>query len=149
MNRKVLEYWDREDPKAVIGRILAEIPDTPRIINNRSFFSRLFSRIRERQSSLESYFLYKVGKADPSALPVSDGRASGDSFDAAAGIVKCLRDGVRTKRFAEAIRAAVTGIEREMWGTEEIRVVDAGAGAIPIMAIAAAFASTRVHCVCL
>lgn len=61
--------------------------------------------------------------------------------------ILCLRDGVRTKRFAEAIAECVTQLEATTEGA--IEVLDAGAGAIPFMSVYAALCSNRIHCTAL
>lgn len=58
----------------------------------------------------------------------------------------CLKDKIRTKKFLLAIKDAVKKLEQ---GKEEIFVMDAGCGAIPIMGIYAAMNSKKVKCTCI
>ena len=57
--------------------------------------------------------------------------------------LSCLRDLIRTKKFLQAIKAAVNKLEKEIPG--EINVIDAGCGAIPIFGLYAALCSSKVN----
>ncbi len=87
-------------------------------------------------SILEVYFLGQLEDLPPHAGGCPEGALLTHHS------TKCLRDSIRTKKFLLGVRDAVKKLESER---DEIRVCDAGCGAIPIQAIYAALCSERVH----
>ncbi len=61
--------------------------------------------------------------------------------------ITCLRDGVRTRRFLEAVCNDVETLAKRR--EHAIEVLDAGCGGVPIMGIYAALVDTRVRVTCL
>lgn len=68
-----------------------------------------------------------------------------DGFSAAHSVQVCLKDKIRTRRFAEAVMGSVRQKSQGLEHGSTIEVCDAGTGAFGLLAICAALASERVH----
>jgi hypothetical protein len=95
-----------------------------------------------RPSAVERSFINLI----PKRLEIYDLSLSSGRFSSMASVF-CLRDRVRTTTFLCGVREAVEQLGRD--GDGEIRVVDAGCGAFPVLGIYAALCSPRckVECV--
>lgn len=120
--------------KAVIDAMIEETPDDIPIYTK----DTLASMPKDEPAPLELYFLSRIRE-----LPqFEDIKPEG-----ALGVVesmRCLRDRVKTKKFVLGVKETIQRIDQE--DKEEINMVDAGCGAVPIMAIYAALSSDKVHC---
>lgn len=120
--------------KSVIDTMIEETPDDISVYTK----DTLASMPKDEPAPLELYFLSRIRE-----LPkFEDIKPEG-----ALGVVesmRCLRDRIRTKKFVLGVKEAIERIDQE--NVEEINMVDAGCGAIPIMAIYAALSSDKVRC---
>jgi len=120
--------------KSVIDTMIDETPDDISVYTK----DTLGLMPKDEPAPLELYFLSIIRE-----LPkFEDTKPEGTL-----GVVesmRCLRDRIRTKKFVLGVKEAVQKVDRE--DKEEINMVDAGCGAIPIMAIYAALSSDKVRC---
>jgi precorrin-6B methylase 2 len=93
-------------------------------------------------SHLELYFISKIPNLTSAELGYHQAGALTPQNS-----IDCLRDKVRTKLFMQGIAEALGQIDTA--AQETIEVCDAGAGAIPVMAIYAALCSDKVRCTAL
>lgn len=137
--------WKEGDPKKLINDMLARIPESVPVLSREEAKDTEMLRTKNEPSELETYLLYKILITKPDAFHFSESAEDDERFSPSESM-KCLRDGLRTKRFLHAIRGAIESCESS--GTE-ISVLDAGAGALPIMGMYAALTSPSVRVVCL
>lgn len=156
--RPDFEQLAKEVPRSVVERLLKDLPDKPKIVDRAEaleMVSKQFLPNRAQSAHdhgetvlLEEYLVFLVAKHDSQSIELdADEGATNVAFYPDESI-HCLRDEVRTKRFTEAIGTSIDRLMSEK-SNGDIRVCDAGGGAIPILAIAAALRSARVKCTCL
>lgn len=125
------------EPKTTLDRLLAEIPDDITVYTK----GTIGSMPKNAPSNFELYFMSRI-----SELPEFLDAKRQDGSLRVMESIRCLRDKIRTKKFLAGVAEAVQNLEKDR---EEIHVLDAGCGAIPVQAIYAALSSSKVHCTCI
>ena len=120
--------------KAVIDSVVADIPDNIAVYTK----DTLGSMPKDEPAPLELYFLSRIRE-----LPKFEDIKPEGALGVVEGM-RCLRDRIRTKKFVLGVKEAIQRVDQQ--DKEEINMVDAGCGAIPIMAIYAALSSDKVRC---
>lgn len=123
--------------KEFIRRIIESTPDDIAVFEKDS----LSEMPPDVPSEIERYFLSLID------LPKFDADIRPQGALRIMESIRCLRDGIRTKKFLLGISEALRTIDSS--DKSEIRVLDAGTGAIPILAIHAALLSEKVQVVAL
>ena len=120
--------------KAVIDSVVADIPDNIAVYTK----DTLGSMPKDEPAPLELYFLSRIRE-----LPKFEDIKPEGALGVVEGM-RCLRDKIRTKKFVLGVKEAIQRLDHD--DSDEINMVDAGCGAIPIMAIYAALSSDKVRC---
>ncbi|MCB9026930.1 MAG: methyltransferase domain-containing protein [Bdellovibrionaceae bacterium] len=124
--------WNKT-PRKFLLDWLESVPDNVIIIPQKAIQGRFSADIYE----LENYFLSLA------ELPKTVTNATPKGALSVMESIRCLRDRIRTKKFLIGLSEAIDIIK--MKGLSKIEVLDAGSGAIPILAIFAALLSKKVH----
>lgn len=122
------------DPKTIIDGMIDAMPDNVTVYEDMA----PHLMYKNEPSPLELYLLSKV-RTMPEMSEEKTERAL-SVMDS----IYSLRDQVRTKKFLLGIRDAVENLDSPR--TTTINMCDAGAGALPILAIYAALCSDKVRC---
>lgn len=125
------------DPKVIVDRLIAAMPEDVAVHS----MEAIRALPKGAPSDVELYLLSRIGD-----VPDFMGTEKRDGGLRVMESIRCLRDSIRTKKFLLGVRAAVAVLDG---GREIIRVCDAGCGAIPVQAIYAALASSRVRVTCI
>lgn len=151
MNRK-MRRLEQQDPREAVMQLLSELPQAPATYHRKEIEGREHLVDSDMPTDLEQYFVLKAVRGNLNSMQFENGRGpAGDRFPIEDSIV-CLRDAVRTKKFTESVIASVKKIQSFRDAKNDstpIEVLDAGSGAVPIMAIVAALTSPHVRCTCI
>lgn len=133
--------WYRHNKIEIINFILQEIKDEPIIYKK----EEIATYKNKPASEIELFMI--------SQIPQVQNIFNFDDVDEIdCGILSvfhsilCLREEIRTKKFLLAIKNAIKELEQQQ---NQIHVLDAGCGALPILGLYAALCSDKVRCTCL
>jgi len=135
MDRK----WYEAGPAKLIDDMVGGMPDSNPIVSKEN----IQDLPKNEPTDLELYLLSKLPKIDD----FEDAKKEDGSLTVLEAL-NCLRDKVRTKKFMKAVKDSVQRLDSDTQ-RDEIYVVDAGCGPLPIMAIYAALSSPKVKCTCI
>ena len=126
------EHW-QGDPKTTIDQMIGDMPDDVTIFT----MNTLGRMPKVGPKPVELYLLSHASSLPEFADKQNGGLSVRES-------IRCIRDEIRTKKFLLGIREAIAKLDS--FGTDLIRMCDAGTGAIPVLAIYAALCSDKIRC---
>lgn len=134
--------WADGDPKTIIDGMIADLPDRLPVY---AYLKEVPERGGITPPPLQAYLLGRLPELPDITTSTPDYLPKG--ILTVRDSMRCLGDEVRTKKFLQSVGSAVEALAASNTGA--IEVLDAGTGAIPVMAIYAALCSDRVQCTAL